>query len=176
MARISVKNLNKFKIKSILNFPLYVDRGNMLIKSLDDLQKSHISNQIEYEITVLAPIEDAFASLTQSEKVNEWGGGPARIQLKLHGDYILWDGEMYGSVHEIQDPYKLVHTLRESIWEKSCIDSWVEWDLKRLERGTKMILKHINLPTQKILERHREGWGDYFLGPLKYYLDSRYRA
>ncbi len=144
----------------------------MLLKNIEQENKYNDNTQVYYEVTVMSPIEEVWDALTSSEKINKWGGGPARIQRKINGDYSLWDGEMQGVIQQIEKPTKLVHTLERAIWDSAHISSIVEWTLEESDRGTKIILNHSKLPTQQAQARHKDGWGEYFLGPLKYYLNS----
>ncbi len=126
---------------------------------------------IEHEITIRASINQVFDALTISRILDDWGGGPARVQAKSNGRYSLWDGDMHGMIKEIEFPRRLVHTFREESWDESFLDSLVTWTLEENSRGTLLRLHHTGLPTRKIREIHNEGWGEYFLGPLKVHLE-----
>ena len=126
---------------------------------------------ISHELTIRAPISAVFDALTVARIIDDWGGGPARVQAKTNGRYSLWDGEMHGTIKEIEYPRRLVHTFREESWGESYLDSLVSWTLEETERGTLLSLRHSGLPTRKIREIHNEGWGEYFLGPLKVHLE-----
>lgn len=121
---------------------------------------------------IRATIEDVFNAMTVARIVDEWGGGPARIQAKVNGKYSLWDGEMHGTIKEIEFPRILVYTMREERWDPSYPDSLVQWTLEEAPRGTILNLHHSGLPARKIREIHNDGWSEYFLGPLKAYLES----
>ena len=61
-----------------------------------------VSLRVEYQLTLRysSPIK-VFRALTDSNEINKWGGGPSRVQARVHGDYSLWDGDIYGSIREI---------------------------------------------------------------------------
>ena len=126
--------------------------------------------QIEH---IRAPIAEVFEAMTVSRIIDEWGGGPARVQARVNGRYSLWDGEMYGTIREIVYPVRIVYTLREESWDEGQLDSLVTWELKESDRGTEISLRHTGLPSRKIREIHNDGWGEYFLGPLKAYLEKK---
>lgn len=134
--------------------------------------RNSIIYDIEDSLEIRAGITDVFHALTTARIIEDWGAGPARIQLKAGGRYSFWDGEMFGMIREVQFPTHLVYTLREENWDSSWPDSLVRWDLRETHRGTELSLHHSGLPTRKIREIHRDGWGDYFLGPLKAYLEK----
>lgn len=122
---------------------------------------------------VRSQIAEVFRAMTTARIVDDWGGGPARIQARINGKYSLWDGDMHGIIKEIEFPRRLIYTLREGSWDESCFDSLVSWELSESPYGTRLHLQHSGLPTRKIREFHNEGWGDYYLGPLKAYLERR---
>lgn len=128
---------------------------------------------IEIQQTVRSPINETFRAMTTPRLVDDWGGGPARIQARVNGKWSLWDGDMFGVVKEVEYPRRMVHTLRELIWDDSYLDSLVYWELAEAEYGTRISLVHTGLPTRKIREQHHDGWYEYFLGPLKAYLEYR---
>ena len=122
---------------------------------------------------IRAPLVTVFRAMTDAQIVDEWGGGPARIQTKVGGRYSLWDGEMHGTIKEIEFPHLLVFTWREEMWDKEIPDTLVRWSLEEHERGTRLYVTHSGLPGRRIREMHNDGWGEYFLGPLKAYLEYR---
>ena len=128
---------------------------------------------IQIAQTVRSPIGEAFRAMTTPRIVDEWGGGPARIQARVNGRWSLWDGDMFGVIKEVDYPRRMVHTLRELEWEDQYLDSLVYWELQEAEYGTRITLTHTGLPTRKIREQHHDGWYEYFLGPLKAYLEYR---
>lgn len=139
---------------------------------LTKTQEESTAEIVDVEV-IRRPIREVFDALTVSRIIDDWGGGPARVQAKPGGRYILWDGEMNGIICEVDYPRKLVHTLREESWDPSYKDSMVTWTLRELDRGTELTLIHAGLPNRKIREAHREGWGEYFIGPLKAYLEYK---
>jgi len=136
------------------------------------LSASHLQvEEIYLTETIRASIPEVFRAMVTAKIVDDWGGGPARIQARVNGKYSLWDGDMHGIIKEIEYPRHLVYTLREESWDPSCLDSLVSWELGEGEFGTQISLHHSGLPTRKIREMHLEGWGEYYLGPLKAFLE-----
>ncbi len=124
--------------------------------------------------SIRSSLVDVFRAMTVSKVIDDWGGGPARVQPRVNGKYSLWDGEMSGLIKEIDFPHRLSYTLREASWDSSQLDSLVAWELEEGPRGTRLTLRHSGLPTRRIREIHNEGWGEYYLGPLKAYLEKRH--
>src|SRR5512145_1937169 len=91
---------------------------------------------------IRAPVVEVFRAMTVARIIDEWGGGPAKVQARVNGRYSLWDGEMVGIIKEYEFPRVLGYTLRELSWDSTCPDSYVRWSLKELDRGTCLELRH----------------------------------
>ncbi|MCB1308696.1 MAG: SRPBCC domain-containing protein [Leptospiraceae bacterium] len=129
------------------------------------------TEEIQHSISVRASMIEVFEALTVPRIIDEWGGGPSRFQARTNGKWSLWDGEMSGTVKDVEFPRRLIYTLREEYWDDGILDSLVSFTLEEIPRGTLLILEHTGLPSRKIREIHNEGWCEYFLGPLKSYLE-----
>ena len=130
------------------------------------------SPTIDYELSIRAPLGKVFEALSKSAVIDEWGGGPSRVQAKVHGVISFWDDEMYGNIREIEPPFHLVYTLRHVQWGAKCVDSLVIWNLKEYPKGTLLQMIHKDLPNHKLCETQEELWTASFLGPLKAYLEN----
>ncbi|MBE7440368.1 MAG: SRPBCC domain-containing protein [Spirochaetales bacterium] len=138
------------------------------------MKRSATMNEIEDIVitqTIRSPMVEVFRAITTGRIIDEWGGGPARVQARSGGKISLWDGEMHGTIKEYDFPRRLVFTLREISWDEHAHDSLVSWEFRETDRGTLITLLHSGLPTRKIREQHSDGWGEYFLGPMKAYLE-----
>lgn len=138
------------------------------------ISKEILEDIVQTEV-IRASRKDVFRALTDSRFIDEWGGGPARVQARPNGRYSLWDGEMFGIVREAELPARFVHTLREASWDEGILDSLVTWTLTDHPRGTELTLRHSGLPDRRTRDIHEDGWGEYFLGPLKAYLERNKR-
>jgi len=130
---------------------------------------------IEDSELIRSPMPSVFAAMTTSSLIDEWGAGPSRFQAKPGGRFFLWDGEMEGMIVEISPPDRLVFTLRESDWDASWRDSLVLFSLAQEHRGTRLSLKHSGFSDRRVMDRHRDGWGEYYIGPLKAYCEEHFR-
>ncbi len=145
----------------------------MLLATPKKLNEDKFSNVIYHRVTINATAEKIFNTLTISDIIDDWGGGPSRVELKLNGAYTLWDGESTGTIREIQQPSHLLHTMRlMKSWQTDWQDSLVTWTLVQNEKNTTLFLRNSCLPNLKIREKISEHWIENFLGPLKAYLDN----
>ena len=127
---------------------------------------------IDCKLSIRAPLEKVFEGISRNAIIDEWGGGPSRVQPRVHGLISFWDEEMYGNIREIEAPFRLVHTLRHIEWGEKCAESLVIWNLKECDRGTLLHISHRDLPNHKSCELQEELWASSFLGPLKAYLEN----
>jgi uncharacterized protein YndB with AHSA1/START domain len=95
-----------------------------------------------------------------------------KIDLKLGGTYVIFDGETTGKFTEIDKPSILEYTWRQESWDKEWKDSRVRWQLTSSGNGTHLQLHHWNLPNVEERDSHDEGWDLYFLGPMVEYLEE----
>ncbi len=126
---------------------------------------------IYYKLTIKAEPAKVFEALSIAAIIDEWGGGPARVQAKIDGEISLWDGEIYGNIREIEWPSRLVHTLRHKDWLAHKMESLVSWRLESVSRGTLVQMEHKDIPSRKLRDIQNELWAASFLGPLKAYLE-----
>jgi activator of HSP90 ATPase len=83
--------------------------------------------------------------------------------------FSLWGGEIYGKNKEVVRNKKLVQEWWDnaSKWEKP---SLATFELHDEKDGVRLELVHENVPDENAKDID-EGWKDYYLGPLKNYLE-----
>jgi len=94
------------------------------------------------------------------------------ISLKKGGKYVLFAGSTTGKFVEIEKPKFLEYTWRMNDWDKETPDTIVRWDLAPSGKKTKVSLKHSGFVEKEMRDSHDEGWGVYFLEPMKGWLES----
>ena len=122
-----------------------------------------------YEIN--SPVEKVWEALVDPKKINGWGGGPAKMSADKGFEFSLWDGEIYGENLDVI-PEKL---LVQEWWSKT--DNWdastkATFKLTSRNGKTKLELIHENVPDKSESDID-SGWKDFYLGPLKAYLESK---
>ncbi|MCE9599107.1 MAG: SRPBCC domain-containing protein [Spirochaetia bacterium] len=138
------------------------------------LLRSESMPDLIFSELIRAPIGEVYKALTTARLMDDWGGGPARFQARPGGKWSLWDGIMHGVVKDVQNPNRIAFTLREIHWHERDLDSLVSIQLTEIERGTRIELRHSNLPSRKVRQHHEEAWGDVYLGPIKAFLESKF--
>jgi activator of HSP90 ATPase len=120
----------------------------------------------DYRIS--APIEKVWMALTVPLEIEKWGAGPARMDGNEGTKFSLWGGDIYGTNIEVETYKKLVQEWYGGKWEEPSI---LTIKLHKDGAGTKVEIVHENVP-DKEYEDIQKGWEDYYMGPLKKYLEN----
>jgi uncharacterized protein YndB with AHSA1/START domain len=118
-----------------------------------------------------APIEKVWDALINPKIIDEWGGGPSKMKDEEGFEFSLWEGTIWGKNLEVKLHQRLVqdwYSDEDPKWEKP---SKVTFELSEEEHGTRLDLLHEDIPDQDV-KNISQGWEDYYLGPLKAYLES----
>lgn len=170
-SQLCCSRIEKFTSGISLSFDIYFMKSFLIT-----YRKEQENNIIKESEWIHSPKEWVFRAMTDIEWINEWGGGPAKFHLKPGGKYYLWDGEFYGIILDFKINEKLSFTLREHYWQSDWKDSIVIIELTEERQGTRFNLQHSSLPNEKVFRKHELGWGEYYIGPLKAYLENLYFA
>ncbi|MBO1268905.1 TIGR03086 family metal-binding protein [Arthrobacter cavernae] len=120
-----------------------------------------------YDKTVLLPltVDEAFALITQPERIRRWQAVAARVDLRVGGEYrwtITPGHHAAGAFTEIEPGKRVVFTWG---WEQPGAPadnvSTVSITLEPAEAGTSVRLVHQGLPTPEAVAAHAEGWNHY---------------
>jgi len=84
-------------------------------------------------------------------------------------EFSLWGGSIWGRNTEVIHGQRLVQDWYDS--EDLIEPTVVTLTLHREEKGTRIDLHHTNIPESSANDID-EGWKDYYLGPLKEYVES----
>jgi len=117
--------------------------------------------------TIQAPIEDVWNALTDSATIDGWGGGPADMNDEVDKEFTLWDGSIWGKNTEVIPGEKLVQEWFAGEWEEPSI---VTFTLESEGDDTVIILQHDDIPEEEY-DDVEKGWYEYYLGPMKEYLE-----
>jgi uncharacterized protein YndB with AHSA1/START domain len=129
-----------------------------------------ISLTLKYTLPAAPPM--VYAAITQPEHIQAWSGQPAVMELEKDGYVELFDGWVRGEIIALKPDQEIAFTWRPDEWQLQWEDSEVLIVLKPTPNGkeTELTLIHDNLPTQKEMESHHDGWFKMYLDPLKEYL------
>lgn len=121
----------------------------------------------EYELKIAADTEEVFAALTNPFQIEIWSGYPADMKPEAGYEFSLWEGDICGVNLEVT-PNKLL--VQEWFFGEQEKRSVVQLELKQDNGGTKVKLRHTNIP-EEAYEEITEGWREYYLGSIKSMLE-----
>jgi activator of HSP90 ATPase len=95
-------------------------------------------------------------------------GSPAKVDGRVGGEFSAWDGYITGKTLELRPNQRIVQAWRTSEFPDGAPDSRLEVDLEEVSGGTRITLKHSNMPPGQD-DSYRQGWEDFYFKPMKEY-------
>ncbi len=127
---------------------------------------------IKQSYIIKVPIEEAWKALVNVDYIEHWGGGPVKMDDKVGTKFSLWGGSIWGKNLEVVPNQKLVQDWYSDEENKWTEPSKVTFTLQTEKDAVRLELVHENIPDENANDIE-EGWKDYYLGPLKDYLESK---
>jgi activator of HSP90 ATPase len=126
------------------------------------------SNNFELTATFPASPEVIFDAWLSGEGHSALTGSPAQVEGRSGGTFSAWDGYIWGVTLEMERPRRILQSWRTSEFPEDEPDSLVEILLERSKGGTKLTLRHSNMPEGQE-ESYKQGWEDFYFKPMKEY-------
>ena len=112
--------------------------------------------------------EKVWKALTNPKDIEAWGAGPAEMDDKVGTNFSLWDGDIFGKNIKVEKNKLLVQEWFGGKWLRPSIATF---KITKKGNNTQVELKHEGIP-EKDYENIKEGWKEYYMEPLKAYLDG----
>ena len=116
-----------------------------------------------------APIEEVWRALVDPKYINAWGGGPSEMSEKTGFEFSLWGGDIFGKNIEVVPAKLVVQEWFGGKWDKPSI---AKFELSSKDGETIIEFSQTDVPDAEFSDIE-QGWRDYYLGPLKDYLEKR---
>ena len=116
--------------------------------------------------------DEIYEAWMDSKKHMKFTESKAKISNEVGGNFICGDGYIKGKSIELIPGEKIVQQWQadEAGWPKKHY-STITIILERVEEGTKFKFKQTGVPV-KCYDDIKQGWNDYYWGPLKNYLEG----
>ena len=124
---------------------------------------------IKQTYQINSSIDKVWEALVNPKIVNAWGGGPAKMDAKVGSKFSLWGGDIHGKNIEVVKNKKLVQDWYGGEWDEP---SKLIFNLTAQDGKTQLELVQENVP-DKEYQDISDGWQDYYIGPMKAYLEKR---
>ncbi len=130
---------------------------------------------IEFEISDVIPASPdvIFNAWLSSDEHSRMTGGQAKVSAKIGETFEAWNGYIQGENLELDSPKRILQSWRTSEFEMSENDSLLEILLEAEGNGTRITIRHSNLPDHGI--QYQQGWIDSYFIPMKEYFEKNRR-
>lgn len=127
---------------------------------------------IEFEIStvIAASPQKIYAAWLDSEGHSQMTGSPAKVDAVVGGKFEAWDGYIQGKNLRLEPGKRIVQSWRTVEFAESEPDSQIEVTFKPVKRGTKVTIRHTNLPPHGT--QYEQGWVDSYFQPMKDYFEG----
>lgn len=130
-----------------------------------------MTEKLKMSTTIPTKPEEIYESWLDSKKHSEMTGSKAKVEPRINGKFTAWDGYIEGKTIEMEPGRKIVQKWRTTDFPSGSPDSTVEIILEEVEKGTKIVLIHTEIPEgQK--DDYKQGWKDFYFDPMKDYFKS----
>jgi uncharacterized protein YndB with AHSA1/START domain len=123
-----------------------------------------------FEISTILPVsaQQVYEAWLSSDKHGAMTGGGARIDPVIGGQFNAWDGYITGTTLELEPYRRIVQSWRTAEFPADAPDSRLEILLAEDAAGTRLTLKHSNIPAGQG-SSYESGWASNYFDPMKDY-------
>lgn len=127
----------------------------------------------QFTISTLMPAspERVFKAWLSSTGHTAMTGSPAKVTPRVGGSFSAWDGYITGKTVELKPYSRIVQAWRTSEFATKDPDSKIEITLAEAKGGTKLTLKHTNIPEGQA-ESYESGWDESYFVPMREYFSG----
>jgi len=97
-------------------------------------------------------------------------GSPARVSARPGGRFTAWDGYIAGKNLKLIPGRRIVQAWRTTEFAETDPDSQIDLALEKSARGTKVTLRHTNIPGGQ--SDYKTGWSTCYFEPMKAYFTA----
>jgi len=97
-------------------------------------------------------------------------GSPAKASARPNGAFTAWDGYIKGKNLKLKPGKLIVQSWRTTEFAAADEDSAIDITLEPVPGGTKITLRHTNIPGGQ--SDYRSGWHDCYFNPMKQYFSA----
>lgn len=127
-----------------------------------------MSEQLELSIVLPAEPQQIYAAWLDSEAHTAFTGSPARIDPNVGGAFTAWDGYIEGRTLALEPFRRILQAWRTSEFPEGAPDSMLEVLLEAVPGGTRLTLRHTEIPDGQAAQ-YEEGWRDFYFAPMGEY-------
>lgn len=130
-----------------------------------------------FKISAQFPISarELYQAWLDSKQHAGFTGAVARIVPQVGGKFSAWDGYILGKTVDLTPYRRIVQAWRTTDFPDGCDDSLVEITLERVRGGTKLTIRHTDIPEGQ-REAYKDGWRQFYFNPMKKYFQRQRKS
>ncbi len=125
-------------------------------------------------MSAMIPAEPAvvYAAWLSTKGHTAMTGSRAKASARLGATFTAWDGYIRGRNLELTAVTLIVQSWRTTEFAEDAPDSRLEVHLEAEGRGTRLTLRHTDLPPGEAAT-YRQGWKEFYFDPMKRHFFGR---
>jgi uncharacterized protein YndB with AHSA1/START domain len=130
------------------------------------------SMTVEFEVSAEFSVPRAriYQAWLDSDGHSKMTGSLAQVSDEPGGSFDAWDGYIQGTNLELQPDQRILQSWRTLEFESTDEDSRLEIILTEIPTGTRVTIRHSNLPEHGM--QYQQGWVDSYYTPMHEYFKS----
>ncbi len=129
---------------------------------------------LELTVTLPIPPDEVYKAWLDSSEHAAMTGSAAQCEAKLGGRFTCWSGYISGSNLYLEPGCRIVQAWRTKDFSADDPDSRLDLRLSAVPEGTRIKLKHTELPAGQGA-RYEKGWHEKYLEPMQRYFTEKKR-
>ncbi len=125
-------------------------------------------DSFEISTMLTASAQQVYEAWLSSAEHGAMTGGAARIDPNIGGKFSAWDGYISGTTLELEPYRRIVQSWRTVEFPAEAPDSRLEILLEESADGTRLTLRHSEIPAGQG-SSYESGWVDNYFDPMKDY-------
>jgi activator of HSP90 ATPase len=124
----------------------------------------------DFEVSAVLPAtpDEIYAAWMSSDGHTAMTGAEAHVSPSVGGSFDAWDGYITGRTLTLEPDRRIVQSWRTSEFADAQPDSQIEVLLEAVEQGTRVTIRHTNVPEAQ-LGYEQGGWQDSYFEPMRAY-------
>lgn len=131
-----------------------------------------MSDTIKLSLTLPVDPKTIYNAWLSSDEHTAFTNSKTSIEKKVGSTFTAGDGYITGKNELLHMNKRIVQTWRTTDFDEEAEDSNLEITFEKVEKGTKVIIHHSNLPDDTG-KTYRKGWRDHYFKPMKEYFAEK---
>ena len=127
-----------------------------------------MKNEFTISTVFNATPEKVFKAWLSTEGHTAMTGSPAKVEPRVGGTFMAWDNYIAGKTLELKPYTRIVQAWRTTEFPEKSPDSRIEITMEAIEGGTKLTLRHSNIPEGQA-DSYESGWEESYFEPMREY-------